>query len=71
MEKTITQHIEKDRKELDSSTLSPQRRRHLEAELESLERYRQEHPGEDKDPTPLELYCNEHPEALECRLYNV
>jgi hypothetical protein len=71
MKQTITQHIERDIKELDDTAISYQRRRHLESELESLERYKQDHPGEEKDPTPLELYCNENPAALECRIYNV
>jgi hypothetical protein len=27
------------------------------------------HPNEQKDPTPLELYCDLNPDALECRIY--
>jgi hypothetical protein len=71
MTQTISQHIEKNIKELDNCTLSKQRRRHLESELESLEKYKSNHPGQEKDPTPLELYCDENPNALECRIYNV
>lgn len=71
MERTITQHIQSDKKELDDSNLSAQRRRHLEGELESLEKYQENHPGEERDPSPLELFCDEHPDALECRVYNV
>jgi hypothetical protein len=26
-------------------------------------------PDDDHDPTPLELYCDENPAALECRVY--
>jgi hypothetical protein len=66
---TIKQHIESDRKELDNPSLSPQRRRHVSQELESLERYQKNHPDSDKDPTPLELFCDENPNALECRIY--
>lgn len=65
----ITQHIESDKKELDNPAISPQRRRHLSQELESLERYKLTHPDDDRDPSPLELFCNENPDALECRLY--
>jgi 3-methyladenine DNA glycosylase Tag len=70
MERTINQHIDNNRKEIDSTTVSAQRKRHLEDEVESLEKYRENHPGEDHDPTPLELYCDTHPDASECRVYD-
>jgi hypothetical protein len=41
----------------------------LESELDSLEKYQVSHPDDDHDPTPLELYCDENPAALECRVY--
>ena len=69
MEKSIQQHINNDRDELDNPNTSGQRRRHLESELDSLEKYQLNHPDSDYDPTPLELYCNENPDALECRIY--
>ena len=69
MEKSLHQHINKDRDELDNPNTSGQRRRHLENELDSLEKYQINHPDEDYDPTPLELYCDEYPNALECRIY--
>jgi hypothetical protein len=65
----ITNHIEADKKELDNPAISPQRRRHISQELESLELYREKHPNDDKDPSPLELFCSENPDALECRIY--
>lgn len=68
---TINQHIDSGKKELDDPSISPQRRRHVSQELTSLERYRERHPEATKDPTPLELYCDENPDALECRIYNV
>jgi hypothetical protein len=71
MERTIIQHIESDKKELDGSNLSAQRRRHLESELESLEKYKIKHPDSEKDPTPLELFCDENPDALECKIFNL
>jgi hypothetical protein len=67
---TLQQHINDDYDELDSPTISGQRRRHLEDELESLEKYQVNHPDEDHDPTPLELYCDSHPDALKCRIYD-
>lgn len=69
MDRTLQQHINDDRDELDNSNTSGQRRRHLEDELDSLEKYQINHPGEDYDPNPLELYCDSNPDALECRIY--
>jgi hypothetical protein len=71
MERTLTQHIQNDQKELDNCNISPQRKRHLEAEIKSLEKFQSNHPNEEKDPSPLELFCDENPHALECRIYNV
>ncbi len=67
--KTIQQHINDDRDELDNPSTNSQRRRHLEDELDALEKYQTNHPDEDHDPTPLELYCDAHPDASECRIY--
>lgn len=66
---SIKAHIKADKNELENPNISPQRRRHLYQELLSLERYKKDHPDDDRDPTPLELYCNENPDALECRCY--
>jgi len=66
---TIDQHIQKDKQILDDPQTSPQARRHTEEELEALEAYKANHPGEEHDPTPLELYCDTHPDASECRVY--
>jgi hypothetical protein len=68
-DRTLQQHINDDRDELDNPNTSGQRRRHLEDELDSLEKYQVSHPDEDHDPTPLELYCDTHPDSLECRIY--
>jgi len=65
----IEKHIEADKEELSNPQLSPQRRRHLEGELEELEAYAERHPEDHHDPTPLELYCDSNPNALECRVY--
>jgi hypothetical protein len=66
----IDQHIENDKKILEDPTVSPQMRRHTAEELESLETYKERHPEDNHDPTPLELYCDSHPDALECRCYD-
>jgi hypothetical protein len=65
----IQKHIEKDKNILDDPTISPQSRRHLEDELDALQSYKENHPEDDHDPTPLELYCDANPNALECRIY--
>lgn len=65
----IDQHIEEDRKILEDPTVSPQMRRHTAEELQALEIYKDNHPEDSHDPTPLELYCELNPEAPECRIY--
>lgn len=69
MERTLQQHINDDRDELDNPNTNCQRRRHLEDELDSLEKYQVNHPDEDYDPSSLELFCDSHPDYLECRIY--
>ena len=66
----INQHIQKDEDLLSDPTISPQSRRHTEEELQSLERWVENHPNDHHDPTGLELYCNDNPDALECRMYD-
>jgi|TARA_B100000035_G_scaffold2855_1_gene2448 hypothetical protein len=70
----IEQHIKKDKEILDNPTTSPQQRRHIETQLDQLERYAESHKkeieaGDHHDPTDLELYCEDWPEADECRIY--
>lgn len=72
--KTIETHIEKDKEILSDPTISPQMRRHTAEELKELERYAENHKkeieeGDHHDPTSLELFCDEHPETDECRIY--
>ena len=66
----IQQHIDNDKKILDDPTISPQMRRHTEEELRDLELYQQRHPEDDHDPTSLELFCDSHPDAAECKIYD-
>jgi hypothetical protein len=70
MDRTLQQHIKDDKNELDNPNLSGQRRRHLKDELISLEKYQENHPDENQDPSPLELFCDANPDALECRVYD-
>ena len=69
MNRTLQQHINDDRDELDDSSISSQRRRRIEDELDHLEKYQVKHPDENHDPTAFEMYCDEHPDASECRIY--
>lgn len=70
-DKNIKDHIDRDRKIVEDPMASSQSRRHAEEELEQLERYQKNHPDDDKDPSALDLYCNDNPDALECRVYEV
>jgi hypothetical protein len=70
MGRTLQQHINDDRDELDNPDTNSQRRRYLEGELEDLKKYQDNHQDDDHDPTPLELYCDSNPDALQCRIYS-
>ena len=47
-DKSIQQHINDDKDLLETSTLSPQMRRHIADELDHLEKYQAAHPDEDE-----------------------
>ena len=71
---SIEKHIEVDKRILQDPTTNPQMRRHIESELHELEDYVENHKkeiaeGDHHDPTPLEMYCDTHPDADECRIY--
>jgi hypothetical protein len=66
---SIKDHIDQDLKQLSDPSINSQRKRFLESELEDLNRYMENHPDDDHDPSPLELYCDANPDALECRIY--
>ena len=71
---SIETHIAKDQEILDNATTSPQQRRHIEGELHELEDYAEHHnqeieAGDHHDPSPLELYCDQHPSEPECLIY--
>lgn len=65
----IEAHIKVDKEILEDPTTSPQQRRHVEGELEQLERYQKNHPDDHHDPSGLELYCEDNPDAVECKIY--
>ncbi|MCS5693064.1 hypothetical protein NZK33_13890 [Cyanobium sp. FGCU-6] len=70
--KTIDEHIEKDRAEIEAARAAGDsgKVRHLEEELKGLEEYKDHHPEDSHDPTALEVYCDLNPEAPECRVYD-
>lgn len=68
---SLNDHIDKDKKLLDDPLMSSQARRHVEEELYSLEKYKERHPNTDHDPTSLELFCDENPNASECKIFDV
>ena len=64
---TNDEHIAKDKSEIaaaleagDASEV-----RHLEGEIKDLEEYKAHHPGDNHDPTPLEVFCDLNPDAPE------
>ena len=67
----IDEHIQKDVTELYDALANGDKAkaRHISSELEQLETYRDNHPGEDRDPTSLELYCEMNPGSDECKIY--
>jgi len=69
--KNIDEHIQKDVSDLFDALANgdKQKARHISAELEQLENYKENHPEDSHDPTPIELYCELHPDAEECRIY--
>ena len=71
----IEAHIAKDKEILDNPMTSPNQRRHIEGELQELEVYAENHKqeieaGDHHDPTPLELFCEMEPSALECKVFD-
>ena len=71
----IEAHIEKDKKILEDPLTSPQQRRHVEEELHDLDDWVENHKeeieaGDHHDPSPLELYCDQNPSALECKIHD-
>lgn len=69
---SIETHIAKDRAELEQARKQGDtaKEAHLSEELQHLETYQCNHPGEHKDPTSLELHCELNPDAPECLVYD-
>lgn len=70
--KSIDEHIQKDQSEIEAARAegNEAKVRHLEGELKELKDYKEHHPGDNHDPTSLEMYCDANPDAPECRVYD-
>ena len=72
MDKKLSDYINEIEAELDSPVINKQRKRHLIDELDQLKDYQVNHPNiEELAPTSLELYCDSHPDAVECKVFNL
>lgn len=72
MPKKLIEYIHTIEVELDSGLINKQRKRHLIHELDQLRNYQVNHPDVDEiAPTSLELYCDQNPEAVECKIFNI
>jgi hypothetical protein len=70
--KSIDEHIAKDESEIQTAKAEGNdgKVRHLQEELKDLKEFKEHHPGDNHDPTSLEMYCENNPEAAECRVYD-
>ena len=69
--KSIDEHIAKDVDEIAEAKAKGDDAmvRHYQEELASLQEFKEHHPGDAHDPTSLEVYCDNNPDAPECRIY--
>jgi hypothetical protein len=69
---TIDDHIQKDQQDIEAAKAAGDKAKvaHLEDELKDLLEYKQHHPEDSHDPTPLEVYCDLNPDAPECLVYD-
>jgi hypothetical protein len=70
--KSIDEHIQQDQSEIEAARAAGDmgKVRHLEGELKGLQEYKDHHPGDNHDPTPLEVFCDLNPDAPECLVYD-
>lgn len=69
--KNIDEHIVVNKTIIEDPLVSSQSRRHLQQELDSLEKYKENHPEDKHDPSSLELFCDSNPDAIECKIFDV
>ena len=70
--KSIDEHIQKDQSDIEAAKAAGDdaKVRHLEGELQDLKVFKEHHPGDNHDPTSLEMFCENNPESPECRIYD-
>ncbi|MEB3173440.1 MAG: CP12 domain-containing protein [Prochlorococcaceae cyanobacterium] len=70
--KSIDEHIQQDQSEIEAARAAGDmgKVRHLENELKGLQEYKEHHPGDNHDPTPMEVFCDLNPDAPECLVYD-
>ena len=70
--KSIDEHIAKDETEILAAKAQGDegKVRHLEGELKDLKDFKEHHPGDNHDPTSLEMFCENNPDSPECRIYD-
>ena len=70
--KSIDEHIAKDETEILAAKAQGDegKLRHLEGELKDLKEFKEHHPGDNHDPTSLEMFCENNPDSPECRIYD-
>lgn len=68
---TLQEKIQEIRKELDINSINKQRKRYLESYLSELISYSERHPNAIEIPSSLILFCEENPNANECRVFDV
>ena len=70
--KSIDEHIAKDETEILTAKAQGDegKVRHLEGELQDLKVFKEHHPGDNHDPTSLEMFCENNPDSPECRIYD-
>jgi hypothetical protein len=69
--KKIQDKIKEYEEEIELGNLTRQRKRFLEDLIEQLKSFADDNPEHESIPTSLEVYCNLHPDADECREYDV
>lgn len=70
--KTIDEHIQKDQEEFLKALAAHDdgKVRHLTEELQWLLDHKKEFPNDTRDPSPLELFCEQNPDEPECLVYD-
>lgn len=58
-------------RELSNFSIDKKRDRFLKNHLDNLYKYQRSHPDKLETPNSLELFCDDNPDAPECRIYEL